>query len=187
VSFRFEATNTPLPGVEVLETQPISDSRGYLERLYCAEELEQYLSGLSIRQINRTLTRARGTVRGMHFQYSPHAETKVICCLRGEIFDVAVDLRSESPGYLRWHATVLSGTNHRMVIIPTGCAHGFQALSNDCELLYLHTAIHCPAAEGGINPSDPTISIAWPLAVVGLSERDAALPKVTASFPGAGL
>jgi dTDP-4-dehydrorhamnose 3,5-epimerase len=178
MSARFAISTTPLPGLVELKTNPRGDARGYFERLYCIEELGPYVPATGIKQINRTLTRTRGTVRGMHFQFPPHAETKLILCLRGEVFDVAVDLRRDSPGYLHWHATVLSATNNRMVVIPTGCAHGFQTLTEECELLYFHTADYHPAAEGGINPCDPSIAIAWPLPVVGLSERDAALPEV---------
>ena len=97
------------------------------------------------------MTASRGTVRGMHFQHPPHAETKFVSCLRGEVFDVAVDLRNGSPTFLHWHAEILSADNHRTLVIPEGFAHGFQTLSDDCEMLYFHTAAYNPEAEGGLN------------------------------------
>ena len=106
-------------------------------------------------QINHTLTGRRGTVRGMHYQRPPHAETKFISCLRGEVFDVAVDLRHDSPTFLRWHAEVLSAENHRTLVVPEGFAHGFQTLAEDCELLYLHTAAFAADSEGALNANDP--------------------------------
>jgi dTDP-4-dehydrorhamnose 3,5-epimerase len=181
---RFTLIETPIQGLMVIERHPIRDSRGYLERLYCTGELEPVLGSRRIVQINRTLTTRSGSVRGMHLQYPPHAETKVVSCLQGEIFDVAVDLRQGSPTLLHWHAVRLSADNHRMLMIPEGFAHGFQTLCDDCELLYLHTAAYQPAAEGGIDALDPRLGIAWPLSVTDRSERDRGLPAVTNTFVG---
>jgi dTDP-4-dehydrorhamnose 3,5-epimerase len=175
---------TPLAGLRILQRKPIGDSRGYLERLYCADELQALAPGRHIAQINHTLTASRGTVRGMHFQRPPHAEIKFVSCLRGEVFDVAVDLRNNSPTFLRWHAEVLSADNHKTLVIPEGFAHGFQTLTDDCQMLYFHTAAYQPGAEGGCNAQDPRLAIPWPLPVAGLSPRDAAHPMLGDDFAG---
>lgn len=138
-------------------------------------------------QVNHTLTRRRGTVRGMHFQWPPHAETKFVSCLAGEILDVAVDLRRHSPTFLRWHGEILSVANQRSLLIPEGFAHGFQALTDDCELLYLHTAAYAPGAEGALNALDPRLAIAWPLPVTDRSERDCLHALVADDFEGLAL
>lgn len=169
---RFEFTTTPIAGLVVVQRQRLEDSRGFLSRFYCAEEFGHAGMSQPIVQINHTLTRRRGAVRGMHFQLPPHADMKLVSCVRGEIWDVAVDLRAGAPGFLRWHATILSATNHRSLLIPEGCAHGFQALTDDCELIYLHTAAHRPDAEGAVNASDPRIAVDWPLEISELSDRD---------------
>ncbi len=184
MSARFEILGTPVAGLHVLQRKPIGDSRGYLERLFCADELQALMPGRRIVQVNHTLTVSRGTVRGLHFQLPPHAETKFVHCLRGEVFDVAVDLRRNSPTFLHWHADVLSADNHKTFVIPEGFAHGFQTLSDDCEMLYFHTAAYRQEAEGGLNPQDPRLAIRWPLSVAGLSPRDAAHPLLDAAFAG---
>lgn len=187
MSTRFDILDTPLSGLRVLQRKPIGDSRGYLERLFCTEELQALAPGRHIAQINHTLTASRGTVRGMHFQWPPHAEIKFVSCLRGEVFDVAVDLRHNSPTFLRWHAELLSADNHKTLVIPEGFAHGFQTFTNDCEMLYFHTATYQPGTEGGLNALDPRLAIAWPLPVTGLSPRDAAHPMVDDAFTGVSL
>lgn len=135
-------------------------------------------------QINHTLTRLKGTVRGMHYQLPPYAEIKMVSCLHGEVFDVAVDLRKGSPTFLQWRGEVLSAANRRSLLIPEGFAHGFQALSGDCELVYLHTASHRPDAEGGLNVMDPALAIAWPLAIGEVSERDGNHKLIEKDFQG---
>jgi dTDP-4-dehydrorhamnose 3,5-epimerase len=184
MSNRFDLLVTPIAGLCLLQRKPLGDSRGFLERLFCQDELAGLLVGRSIAQINHSLTARRGTVRGMHFQYPPHAETKIVSCLRGEVFDVAVDLRRDSPTFLRWHAEVLSADNHRTLIIPEGCAHGFQTLTDDCEMLYFHTTAYHAPAEGGLNPRDARLAIAWPLPVDGLSRRDAGHVMLNDNFAG---
>jgi dTDP-4-dehydrorhamnose 3,5-epimerase len=184
VSERFEILDTPLAGLRMLQRRPITDGRGYLERLFCGEELKALVGDQPPVQVNHTLTREAGTVRGMHFQYPPHAEIKLVSCLRGEVFDVAVDLRGGSPTFLQWHAEILSAINHRTLVIPQGFAHGFQTLTDDCEMLYLHTAHYHPDAEGGLNVLDPRLAIRWPLPVGRLSRRDAAHPMLDPGFTG---
>jgi len=175
MSRHFDILDTPLEGLRLIQRKPIGDTRGRFERLYCSDEFQGLMPGKGIVQINHTLTTKRGTVRGMHFQRSPYAETKFVSCLRGEVFDVAVDLRQGSPTLLYWHAEVLSADNHRTLLIPEGFAHGFQTLADECEVLYFHTAVYQPGAEGGLNPRDPRLAIHWPEAITELSERDAAL------------
>ena len=184
MSSRFDVIGTGMAGLRVLQRKPLSDSRGYLERMYCSEELASLTSGRTIMQVNHTLTAGRGTVRGMHYQRPPHAETKFISCLRGEVFDVAVDLRHDSPTFLRWHAEVLSAENYRTLAVPEGFAHGFQTLTDDCELLYLHTAAFAPDSEGALNANDPRLAIAWPQPISDMSARDAGNPMLDDEFSG---
>lgn len=181
---RFDIRETALNGLVALTKRRIADARGFLERMYCVEDLAPYLGDRRIEQINRTLTLRQGTVRGLHYQRPPHAETKIVSCLRGAVFDVAVDLRSGSPTFLQWHAELLSGDNGAMLIIPEGFAHGFQTLEPDCEMAYFHTARYVPSAEGGLNVRDPAIGIRWPAPIADLSDRDTALPNADASFTG---
>jgi dTDP-4-dehydrorhamnose 3,5-epimerase len=184
MSNRFDIQMTPLSDLKVVVRKPLGDSRGYLERMFCLDELHDVFDERRIVQINHTLTQAKGTVRGMHFQYAPHAEMKFVSCLRGAVFDVAVDLRKDSPTFLHWHAELLSADNHKTFAIPEGFAHGFQTLTDDCEMLYLHTAAYAPGAEAGLNPQDAKLAIAWPLPIGEMSPRDAAHAPIAANFKG---
>jgi dTDP-4-dehydrorhamnose 3,5-epimerase len=175
---RFQIVDTPLGGLKVIQRTQSGDERGFLSRIFCASELASAGWRKPIAQINHTHTQGRGTVRGMHFQRGAHAEMKLVSCLRGAVWDVAVDLRADSPTFLWWHAEELSARNHRALLIPEGFAHGFQALEDDCELLYLHSTAYAPDAEVGINPQDPRLAIAWPLPVTQLSARDASHPML---------
>jgi len=181
---RFTITDTPLPGLRCLQRQRLGDSRGFLSRLFCAEELRAAGWPGAIAQINHTYTAQRGTVRGMHFQRPPHAEAKLVSCVRGEVWDVAIDLRVGSPTYLRWHAQHLSADNQCALLIPEGFAHGFQSLSNDAELLYCHSVAYAPGAEAGLNPLDPVLGIDWPLPITEMSVRDKSHPFISDSFEG---
>ena len=177
-------TPCPIAGLVVVQRTPIEDSRGHLTRLFSSEAFETVGLRKPVVQINHTLTRRAGTVRGMHFQWPPHAETKLVSCLRGEILDVAVDLRKRSPTFLRWHAERLSAANLRSLLIPEGFAHGFQTLSPDAELIYLHTANYTPSAEDGVNPLDPRLSMNWPLEITEISDRDRGRPMLAPEFDG---
>lgn len=137
-----------------------------------------------IAQINHTLTRKKGAVRGMHFQRPPHAEIKLVSCLKGEIWDVAIDLRSDSATFLQWHGETLSAENRKSLLIPEGFAHGFQTLTEDCELIYLHTSAYHPESEGALNATDPKLAIAWPLAISDISERDRNHKSIEQDFQG---
>jgi dTDP-4-dehydrorhamnose 3,5-epimerase len=184
MSARFDLRATPLEGLVVLERRPAGDERGRLERMFCAAELAPFLGGAAVAQSNLTWTAKRGAVRGMHLQAPPHVEDKLVTCLRGRVWDVAVDLREGSPTFLRWHAEVLDGAGHRSLLIPRGFAHGFQALTDDCTMLYFHTAPHAPAAELGLDALDPRLGIAWPEPVACRSARDQAHPPIDASYRG---
>lgn len=184
MSARFDILDLPIQGLRLLQRKPIGDDRGYLERLFCTEELQSLIPEKNIVQINHTLTAKRGTVRGMHFQHPPHAETKFVSCLRGEVFDVAVDLRRGSPTFLHWHAEILSAGNHKSLVIPEGFAHGFQTLTEDCEMLYLHSAAYRSEAEGGLNARDPRLAVQWPLPIGEQSARDTGHPLVSEDFGG---
>ena len=179
-----EITATPLNGLLSLLRHHVEDSRGFLSRIYSADELRAVGLTKAIVDVNYTLTRRKGAVRGMHFQVSPHAEAKVISCLRGEVYDVAVDLRRHSATFLAWHGEVLSPENHRTLVIPEGFAHGFQALTDDCEMLYLHTAAYAPHAESAVNAVDPRLAIRWPLEITQMSDRDRQLAMLTSEFDG---
>ena len=181
---RFAVTDTPLAGLKIVERQNLGDSRGFLSRMFCAEELA--LAGWTkpIAQINLTMTSSRGTVRGMHFQQPPHSEMKLVNCVRGVVLDVAVDLRADSPTYLKWHAEELSAENRRSFLIPEGFAHGFQTLTDDCELLYFHSMPYAPGAEGALNALDPALGVSWPLEITEMSERDRRHPNLTEQFTG---
>ena len=181
---RFVVDDLPLPGLKRLVRQRIGDPRGFLARLFCAEELAGAGWHKPVAQINHTMTAARGTVRGMHFQRPPHAEMKLVTCLRGEVWDVAVDLRTGSATFLRWHAERLSPDHGHALLIPEGFAHGFQTLSDDVELLYCHSVPYNAAAEGGLNPADPALAIEWPLPVGQLSPRDAQHALLDGHFKG---
>ncbi len=184
---RLVVVDTPIGGVKLVQREPLGDERGFLTRLFCARELAQAGWHAPVAQINQTLTRQRGTLRGMHYQNAPHAEMKLVSCLRGEVWDVAVDLRAGSPTFLHWHAQQLSATNHYALLIPEGCAHGFQSLSDDAELLYCHSMAYAPQSDAGLNPLDEALAIAWPLPVALLSERDARHPPIGARFEGVRL
>jgi dTDP-4-dehydrorhamnose 3,5-epimerase len=136
---RFLVYDTPLAGLKLVERKPVGDARGFLSRLFRASDLAAAGWTGGIAQINHTQTKKQGALRSIHFQRAPHAETKLVSCLRGAVWDVAVDLRAGSPTILKWHAAELSADNHRALLIPEGFAHGFQTLTEYCELLYLHS------------------------------------------------
>lgn len=181
---RFQLLAMPLPDLLLVERKLNEDNRGFLSRIYCAEEFSVMGITPSITQINHTLTRHKGTIRGMHYQLPPHAETKVVSCLQGSVFDVAVDLRKNSPTFLKWHGEILSATNLRSQIIPKGFAHGFQTLSDDCELLYLHTSAYEANSEAALNPRDPRLKIEWPIEITEMSDRDRNRPPLSPEFSG---
>lgn len=175
---------TPLAGLHEIRHAPIGDARGRFTRLFCEQELTTIRPGLHFSQINVSETRGLGALRGLHYQTPPAAEAKLICCLRGRIFDVAVDLRAGSPTFLRWHAIELAENNGRAVFIPEGFAHGFQTFTDEAHVLYMHTAPWTPACEAGLRHDDPRLAIAWPMPATEISERDRSLPLIDDAFAG---
>ena len=178
---------TSILGLFVVQTAPHIDHRGAFVRLYCEDELARVVGPRRIVQINHSRTEVIGAVRGLHYQRPPHAEMKLVRCLKGRVWDVAVDLRHNSPTFLRWHAEELTPTNTRMMVIPEGFAHGFQVLEPESELLYLHTSFYSPGAEGGLRHDDPRLAIQWPLVVTDLSQRDALHPLINSDYSGIAL
>lgn len=173
-----------LEGAFVIEPEPSTDDRGLFARIFCKEELQSILHGKSIVQVNHSMTRHKGAIRGMHFQRPPTAEIKMVKCLRGSVFDVMIDLRRDSSTFLKWHGEILSAENTKMMYIPEGCAHGFQILEQNSELLYLHTEFYSPECEGGVRYDDPMITISWPLEVMDISKRDQNHPLLSHDFKG---
>lgn len=175
---QFIIGETPLAGLKIITRGRVGDHRGFLSRLFCSTDLAEARWLKPVAQINHTFTRQKGTVRGMHFQRAPHSEMKLVSCIRGAVLDVGVDLRAGSSTFLQWHAEELTPGNGRALLIPEGFAHGFQALTDECELLYLHSSPYTSAAEAGVNPMDPLLGITWPLAIAEMSSRDSGHPML---------
>lgn len=184
MSERFDFIETPLAGLVRIDRKPIEDERGFFSRFFCAHEFKEIGLDLHIAQINHTVTRKKGAIRGMHFHFQPHTETKIVSCTKGEVFDVAVDVRKGSQTFLQWHAELFSAKNQLSLYIPDGFAHGFQALTDDCELIYLHTGFYTPDREGALNVLDPELAIDWPLDVTDISVRDRNHPMLDSQFEG---
>lgn len=165
---------TPLPiaGAVRVDIEKREDERGFFARTFCAREFADHGLETTWVQMNSSLTRRTGSVRGMHFQRPPKAEVKFIRCIKGAVFDVIVDLREGSLTYGRWHGTELTGDNRAMLYVPKGCAHGFQTLADDTELLYLHSEFYSPEHEGGLRFDDPDVGIGWPLPIAEISTKD---------------
>jgi dTDP-4-dehydrorhamnose 3,5-epimerase len=170
---------TPIVGAFLIEPERFADERGYFARTYCAQELAARGLDPTIAQSSTSFTARAGTLRGMHYQADPHAEAKLVRCTRGAIHDVALDLRRESPSYLRWHAIELSEDNGRALFIPTGCAHGFQTLRAGSEVLYQISVPYEPASARGVRWNDRAFGVVWPEPPPGgrtISDRDASYP-----------
>jgi dTDP-4-dehydrorhamnose 3,5-epimerase len=181
---QLDIIDTPLEGLKVIRRRQHDDARGFLARVFCADELAAAGWRKPVAQINQSVTRGPGTVRGMHFQRGEHVEMKLVSCLRGTIWDVAVDIRAGSPTFLQWHAEELSAENRRAFLIPEGFAHGFQVQSDECDVLYLHSTPYAPHAEAGLNPRDPRLAIAWPRPITLMSARDESHPMIGDDFTG---
>ena len=175
-------TPGPLEGSYTIDLSPFGDSRGWFARTYCENEFLQIGHHKPWVQLNHSVTFHSGVIRGMHYQLRPFSEVKMVRCVVGSIFDVIIDIRSDSPTFLKWFGTELSGENKRMLYIPEGFAHGFQTLSENCELIYHHTEFYNPKAEAGIRFDDPKIGIHWPLDVTSLSDRDQLHPYLNNNF-----
>jgi len=175
---------TPLQDAFAIEPEPFADDRGLFARVFCKQELQSILHGKNIVQVNQSMTRQKGAIRGMHFQRPPRAEIKMVKCLHGSVFDVMIDLRQRSSTFLKWHGEILSAENMKMLYIPEGFAHGFQTLEENCELLYLHTEFYGPEHEGGVGYDDAKVGIKWPLEITDVSERDKNHPLLAHDFKG---
>lgn len=165
---------TPIPGAFVVTPERREDARGFFARVWCRHEFEARGLVTAHDQSSLSFNHRRGTLRGMHYQRDPHPETKLVRCTRGHVYDVIVDLRPDSPAYLKWFATELSDDNLRMLYVPPLVAHGFQTLTADCELSYQISGEYQPESAAGVRWNDPTISIDWPLDVTVIAPRDAA-------------
>jgi dTDP-4-dehydrorhamnose 3,5-epimerase len=173
-----------LKGCYLIDLDKNEDQRGSLNRLFCQKTFLPLLKNKSIRQINQTFTRKEGAVRGLHFQNPPFAEIKIVSCIKGEVWDVAVDLRKGSPTFLHYYGVNLSENNPQCFFIPEGFAHGFQTLVPNCEMLYFHTEDYNKDAEGVVNSNDSCISIKWPKFITERSERDSNSPMLDNKFLG---
>lgn len=175
---------TKLTGLYIIQLEPIRDKRGFFVRVFCKNGFSPLRKNLIFTQINHSLTRKKGSIRGMHFQYPPDCEARVARCISGAVFDVAVDLRRNSRTYLQWHGELLSAENMKMLYIPEGFAHGFQTLADDCEMLYFHTGFYNKKKEGGTRYDDPAIGIKWKLPVTSISIRDRKFRPMTMTLKG---
>lgn len=169
-------TKTKIEGVYIIDLTPRGDHRGYFTRVFAKEELAEYGIKYNIAHINRSLTEKKGTIRGLHFQKAPKREDKIVQCLQGSIFDVAVDLRKNSKTYGQWVGEILSAENKRMLLVPKGFAHGFQTLEKNCLVEYFVSQYYYPQHESGLRWDDPYFSINWPLHKVEVSEKDGKWP-----------
>jgi dTDP-4-dehydrorhamnose 3,5-epimerase len=165
-------TETSLPGVFLIDLEPISDSRGFFARSWCRKEFEEQNLCGTLKQMNTAFNEKAGTLRGLHYQVEPFEEAKVVRCVSGAVFDVAVDMRSSSPTYLQWTGHELSADNRRSLYIPEGFAHGYQTLAPMTELHYLVSEFYAPSAEIGIRFDDPAIAIEWPSPPKVISDKD---------------
>jgi dTDP-4-dehydrorhamnose 3,5-epimerase len=169
-------TETRLNGAYIVDLERFEDERGFFARSWCYREFEQRGLNAGLVQCNVSRNRAKGTLRGLHYQAAPYEEAKLVRCTTGAIYDVVADLRAQSPTFLKHFGTVLSAENHRALYIPEGCAHGFLTLSDESEVFYQMTQFYEPAAGRGIRWNDPALAISWPAPVIVISERDRTYP-----------
>jgi dTDP-4-dehydrorhamnose 3,5-epimerase len=175
---------TPLSGAYVIEVTPFADERGLFARTFCKEEFKQINHSDEFLQFNHSVTRLKGSIRGMHYQMPPFSEVKLIRCVRGRVFDVIIDIRQGSPTCLQYFALELSEEKMNSIYVPRGFAHGFQTLEDNSQLIYHHTAIYKPGYENAIRFDDPLINIGWPLKPTAISSKDQSYPLLTNSFKG---
>ncbi len=180
----FEYWASPLPGLLVFQRSPVHDPRGGFDRLFDSVVVGAAGAEAEVRQVNLASNRARGTIRGLHYQARPHSETKVVTCLRGRAFDVVVDIREGSPTFLESHAEMLSPDASKTIVIPPGFAHGYQTMEDDTDLLYLHSGGFVDNAQRGLHPLDDSLGIIWPLSPVIISERDSQHPLIVGGWEG---
>lgn len=180
-------TETSLPGVYLIELETFEDKRGFFARAWCRKDFEDLGLDPAICQVNMAFNHQAGTLRGFHYQHEPHAEAKTVRCIRGAIFDVALDIRESSPNYLQWVGIELSADNRKCLYIPKGFAHAYLTLAADTELLYSTSEFYSPDAEDGVCYNDPALAIEWPAPIQLVSEKDESWPDLRASSrPGPG-
>lgn len=165
-------TETSIPGAYCIDLDPIRDSRGFFARTWCSKEFREQGLNPNLVQCNLSYNASRGTLRGMHYQRAPYEEAKLVSCMAGSIYDMLLDLRPDSPAFGRWQAFELSASNHRMLYIPEGVAHGFQTLQNDTRVFYQMSEIYHPEAACGIRWDDPCFGLEWPITEKIISEKD---------------
>jgi dTDP-4-dehydrorhamnose 3,5-epimerase len=168
---------TRIAGARLLDIEPFRDERGFFARTWCQRELAAQGLDDGIAQESISYNHRLGTLRGLHFQRAPHEEAKIVRCTRGAIFDVIVDLRAASPTYLQWEGVELSAENRRALLVPKGCAHGFETLADDTEVLYQISSFYAPEAAAGYRYDDRAFAIVWPIPVAVISERDLSWPN----------
>lgn len=176
-------TACAIPGAWIIDLQKIEDSRGYFAYLFESAEAQQHGIPARVAQVKLSYNRRRGTLRGMHYQVAPALETKIVRCLRGAVWDVIVDLRVDSPTFLRHVAVELSAENKRAFVVPPLCAHGYQTLSDDAEVVYQVDEPWAPPHERGVRFDDPLFAIAWPIDVAEISPKDRAWALLDAAHP----
>jgi dTDP-4-dehydrorhamnose 3,5-epimerase len=169
---------TKIKGVYIIEPELKTDERGYFGRFFCKKELYENGIKFNIVQINRSLNKGKGIIRGMHFQKHPKSEDKIVQCISGAIYDVAVDLRKESKTYGKWVSVELTEENKKMLLIPKGCAHGFQSLAENSEILYYMSEFYFSERESGVRYNDSFLNIKWPIDNPFLLERDKNWPFI---------
>jgi dTDP-4-dehydrorhamnose 3,5-epimerase len=173
-----------LEGSYEIELEPLFDTRGWFARTFCKDEFSKIGHNEEWLQLNHSFTKQKGSIRGMHYQLPPVSEIKLVRCISGIVYDVIIDLRKESPTFLKYFGLELSSENRKMIYIPERFAHGFQTLTDDCELIYHHTAVYNPSAETGIRYDDPVIRINWPLLPATISKRDKMFFPLDSNFKG---
>ena len=170
---------TVLPDTFIIEPELLEDARGFFARIWCQQEAAAHGLSPTWVQSNISFNRTCGTLRGMHYQTEPAAESKLLRCTRGALYDVVIDLRPASPTYMRWVAVELTADNRRMLYVPEGCAHGFQTLEDNTEISYHMSTFYAPACASGVRWDDPAFSIRWPLPVTVIADRDRQYPDYT--------
>ena len=177
-------TPTLMKGLTLIARKPAIDDRGQFDKLFCLDCFEEELQKEKIAQVNHSKTNDIGTIRGLHFQHPPYSEMKIVSCIKGAVFDVAVDIRKDSPTFLKWHGEILSAENLNSLMIPKGFAHGFQTLTEDSELIYIHTQPFKKEYEACLNATDPNIGIEWPRKISNRSNKDKNQKFIDSHFKG---
>lgn len=175
---------TPIEGCFEIELTPMQDHRGVFARTFCQKELRSAGVEFQIAQSNFSMTREKGSIRGMHYQVEPKAESKIVRVIRGSIFDVCIDLRRNSTTFGKWHGVELNDKNFKMLLLPKGCAHGFQTLEDNCEMIYFHDEFYTPECDRTAHHQDPLFAIRWPLPVASISDKDKSAPFFSNQFKG---